>query len=82
MLGNEIKQSFGDLVLVGRQPENRNHTTWFVECEHCQGRHIFRKQGAKIWHTSCILSGVEWTITPAEYFVQRPGDFSKILGSV
>lgn len=82
MLADEFTYTFNDLVLIGRKPENRQHTTWYVACEFCHGRHVFTKQGKKIWHTSCILSGVEWTVTPAEYYIQRPADFTGIMREV
>lgn len=82
MLADEIRHNFGDLVIVGTKSEKRHYTTWYVECDQCQGRHIFRKQGPKVWHTSCVLSGVEWTVTPADYYIQKRCNLTKILGEV
>jgi hypothetical protein len=72
--------TFGELVLVARRPEGRQSVTWYMNCPECSGQHMFRKTGSKVWHTSCWKSGVEWTITPAEYYVQRPLDLSRVLG--
>jgi len=71
---------FSDIVLTGHRARGRTETTWYIECPECKGQHMFKKTGSKVWHTSCILSGVEWTVTPAEYYVLKPCDFSKILG--
>lgn len=73
---------FSELVILGHRPQGRTTTTWYIECPECNGQHMFRKTGSKVWHTSCWFSGVEWTITPAEYYVLKPCDFSKILGQV
>jgi len=73
---------FSDIVLIGHRCTRSVRTTWYIECPECQGQHMFKRAGAKIWHTSCWLSGVEWTITPAEYYICRPMDFSKILGDI
>lgn len=78
----EFQYKFGDLVMVGRKPANRYRVVWYIQCEACGGRHVFKKQGTKIWHTSCWLSKTEWTVTPAEYYVQKPADFTKIMGDV
>lgn len=71
---------FSDLVLVAHRPRGRPQTTWYIQCPECKGKHMFRRTGSKVWHTSCLLSGVEWTITPAEYYIQKPLDLTRILG--
>jgi len=72
--------NFSDLVLVAHRPKGRNATTWYIHCPECGSDHMFRKVGSKLWHTSCWKNGVEWTITPAEYYIQRPLDLGKVLG--
>jgi len=71
---------FSDIVLIGHRSKGRTETTWYINCPQCHGEHMFRKAGSKIWHTSCVLAGVEWTITPAEYHVSKKCDMTKILG--
>lgn len=78
----EFVYTFGELVLIGHRPYGRTSTTWYLQCQECHGKHQFKKTGSKVWHTSCWFSGVEWTITPSEYYVQKPLDFSKIIGDV
>ena len=78
----EFIYTFGDLVFTGRRPRNRSRTTWYLRCTECGKRHMFGHTGTKIWHTSCQESGVEWTITPAEYYILRPADFSKVLSDI
>ena len=78
----EFIYQFVDIVLVGHRPHGRFTTTWYVQCEECGERHQFHQTGKKQWHTSCAKSKVEWTITPAEYYICKPADFSKILGGI
>jgi len=73
---------FSELVLVAHRPHGRGETTWYVNCPECHSQHMFRKTGSKIWHTSCWKTGVEWTVTPAEYYVQRPLDLTSVLREV
>jgi len=73
---------FSELVLVGHRAPGRLETTWYIDCPECHGQHMFRKTGSKVWHTSCWMSGVEWTVTPAEYYIQKPMDLTKILGDI
>lgn len=73
---------FNDVIMMGRRPQNRAHTVWYVQCPFCEGEHIFSKLGRKIWVAHCVLEDIEWTITPAEYYLKKPADFSKILGDV
>ena len=71
---------FTDLVLVSHMPRGRQEKTWYIHCPECGSDHMFRKTGSKIWHTSCWKFGIEWTITPREYYVQRTLDLTKLLG--
>ena len=79
---DEITKTFGELVFIGHKPRGRYYTTWYIKCEFCGKRHEFKKMGNKTWHTSCKESGIEWTITPAEYYVLKPCDFTQILGDL
>lgn len=74
--------TFGEIVMQGRRAQGRDHTTWYIECPECGGQHCFRKLGRKIWVTNCVLFDVEWTITPVEYYVKKPTDFTRILGDI
>ena len=76
----QFEYTFNDIVVMGRRPTNRQHTTWYIECSECGGHHQFRKLGQKVWIAHCVIFDVEWTITPAEYYKKIPTDFSKILG--
>lgn len=71
---------FSDLVVVGHRAKGRPKVTWYIVCSECKGKHMLRQAGPKIWHTSCFISNVEWTVTPAEYYVSRPLDLTEILG--
>lgn len=73
--------NFSDIVLIGHRASGRGEITWYVECPQCHGQHMFRKQGNKLWHTSCDLSGIEWIITPSEYHVTKRCDLSRLLGA-
>lgn len=77
---DRFKYTFGEIVLVGTRRDTRHTTTWYLVCPQCQGEHMFRQTGSKVWHTSCILSGIEWTITPRELYICKPKDFTLILG--
>lgn len=78
----EFNYTFNDIVLMGRRPINRTHTTWYIDCPECAGQHLFRRIGTKCWVASCPIFGVEWTITPAEYYKKVPADFTRVLGYV
>lgn len=78
----EFTYSFGEIVMMGRRPINRDRTVWYINCPECGGQHCFTKLGRKIWVTHCVLFDVEWTITPAEFYVKKPADFTLILGDV
>jgi len=71
---------FSDIVIIGARVPGRVKTTWYIQCENCGGQHMFRQTGTKVWHTSCQIFDVEWTITPAEYYIKKSADFSVILG--
>jgi hypothetical protein len=73
---------FLDLVLVVRHPKNRTHSCWYIRCEYCGMDHVFRKQGPKLWHTSCEEKKIEWTITPSEFHVSKKCDLTSVLGGV
>jgi len=75
-----FRYRFSDIVVIGARAPGRTKTTWYIECDYCKGQHMFRQSGTKIWHTSCGLFDIEWTITPAEYYVKKPADFTQILG--
>ena len=77
---DEFIYDFGDIVMLGKRRENRYQTTWYLQCPECNGKHMFRLTGSKVWHTSCELSGIEWTITPREYYICKPCDLTLILG--
>ena len=77
---DQFEYTFGEIVLVGMRSATRYKTTWYLKCPECKGRHMFRQTGSKVWHTSCELFGIEWTITPREYYICKPNDFSLILG--
>lgn len=72
--------TFGEIILTGVRASTRYKTTWYLKCPECKGEHMFRQTGSKVWHTSCILSGIEWTITPREIYTCKPIDFTLILG--
>lgn len=72
--------TFGEVVLVGIRRGTRYKTTWYLSCPECRGEHMFHQAGSKLWHTSCVLSGIEWLITPRELFITKPIDLSLILG--
>lgn len=72
--------TFGEIVMTGVRANTRYKTTWYLCCPECRGEHMFRQTGSKVWHTSCSLSGIEWTITPREYHVTKPLDLTLILG--
>lgn len=74
--------NFVDIILTGHRRRGGRSITWYVECEFCGSKHQFKKTGSKVWHTSCGASRIEWTITPAEYYILKPCDFSKILGDL
>jgi len=73
---------FSDLVLVERRSSSRTHASWYIRCEYCGREHIFRKQGEKLWHTSCEEKKVEWTITPSEFHVSKKCDLTSVLGDI
>jgi len=77
---DKFEYTFGEIVLVGRRAATRYKTTWYLKCPQCRGEHMFRQTGSKVWHTSCVLSGIEWTITPREFYTCKPVDFSLVLG--
>lgn len=76
----KFEYTFGDLVMIGQRPFGRCTTTWYVKCSCPLGQHQFRKLGSMTWHTRCDTYDVEWTITPREYYVQRPANLSVIMG--
>lgn len=73
--------TFGDLVLVSHRMERSGSTQWYILCPECKEKHRLIPWGLKVWHTSCETSRVEWTITPAEYFVQKPLPMSIMDGA-
>lgn len=79
-LRDTFTYTFGELVLTGKRQSTRYKTTWYLVCPECQGEHMFRQTGSKVWHTSCQLFGIEWTVTPVEFYVCKKQDFSLILG--
>lgn len=72
--------TFGEIVMVGKRASTRYKTTWYLVCPECKGEHMFRQTGSKVWHTSCQLSDIEWTITPREFYTCKPIDLTLILG--
>jgi len=70
---------FGEIVLVGRQWGNSHRTTWSMMCPECQQRHDIRRTG-QVWTALCTKYGTEWTITPKEYHITKPQDFTKVMG--
>lgn len=79
-LRDSFDYTFGEIVLTGKRAGTRYKTTWYLNCPECKGQHMFRQSGSKIWHTSCVLSSIEWTITPREIYICKPVNFSLILG--
>lgn len=77
---DRFSYTFGELVLIGTRRGTRYKTTWYLVCPQCKGEHMFRQTGSKVWHTSCILTDIEWTITPKETFITKPIDLTIILG--
>lgn len=71
---------FSELVFVAYRPKNRIVTTWYLQCPECQREHMFRKIGSKYWVATCEQYRVEYTVTPADYYVKRPADFSLVMG--
>lgn len=71
---------FSDIVLVAHRPKNRLSATWYLQCPECQREHMFRKIGSKYWQATCEQYGSQYTVTPAEYYVMHPCDFTKVLG--
>lgn len=72
--------TFGEIVLVAVRADHRYKTTWYLKCPECDGEHMFRQTGSKVWHTSCGLCGIEWTITPREVYICKPVNLTLILG--
>lgn len=79
-LRDSFDYTFGEIVLTGKRRGTRYKTTWYLNCPECRGEHMFHQTGSKVWHTSCQLSGIEWTITPREFFICKPVDLTLILG--
>jgi len=80
-LRETFQYTFGEIILIGKRLGHRYKTTWYLVCPECKGEHMFRQTGSKVWHTSCALSDIEWTITPREFYTCKPVDFSLILGA-
>lgn len=77
---DRFEYAFGDIVMVGTRRGTEYKTTWYLKCPQCRGEHMFRQTGSAVWHTSCVLTGIEWTITPREVYTCKPTDLTLILG--
>jgi len=76
----KIKYKFSDIVLTGHVADGRPRIIWYLECPQCHGKHMFRRDGPRIWHAQCILAGIEWTITPREYHISKKCDLRTVMG--
>lgn len=75
--------TFGDLNIVSRvigtaRPVYR----WYVLCEGCCERIPFQMRKPKIWEATCGKCKMIYTITPWEYSILKPSDFTKIMGDL
>lgn len=77
---DEFVYQFGEIVLTGRRRGTRYQVTWYLNCSECGNRHMLRQAGSKVWHTSCEVSDIEWTLTPREVHISKQIDLTLILG--
>jgi len=77
-----FEYTFSEIVLMGTRQQGSYSTTWYIECPECNGKHQFHKQGSKMWQAQCRLFGVEWTVTPREYYVKKPIDLTSVMGEM
>lgn len=77
---DETRYHISDLVIIARQWKGCFRATWMLECPSCGEKHYFHRHGKATWVTECPTSRYEWTITPSEYYLLKPADFSRILG--
>lgn len=78
----EFTHNIAGIVLVARRWTGCTRATWYLQCKMCGNRHVFKKLGSALWHTSCEDYKIEWTITPKEYHETKVADFTRILGDV
>jgi hypothetical protein len=71
---------FSDLIIVCRKPKSREYTIWYVVCQNCGTYIRVKRYGSKIWVAKCQKCKAEYTITPADYYVRKPVNFSRIIG--
>lgn len=76
---NDTRYNISDLVIIARQWKGCYRATWFLECQACGEKHIFQRHGNATWTTACPTSKYEWTITPSEYYLLKPADFTRIM---
>lgn len=74
--------TFSDLVMIARTWKGATRTTWFVKCQTCQDRLLVQRYGPKHWVARCHHCKVEYTITPAEYYILKHADFTRIMGDL
>jgi len=73
--------TFGDLNIVSRViGKERPVYRWYVLCEGCCERIPFSLRKPKIWEADCPKCRITYTITPWEYSILKPQDFTKIMG--
>ena len=73
---------FSDLVLVARRWKGARRPTWLVCCQTCEDRLLVQRVSTKQWVARCHKCKVEYVITPAEYYIMKYVDFSRIMGAL
>jgi len=74
--------TFGDLVMVAKQWKGARRTTWIIVCQTCNDRLLVQRVAPKHWVARCCKCKVEYTITPAEYYILKQADFHRIMGDL
>jgi len=73
--------TFGDLNIVSRVIHSPKPVyQWFVLCDGCCERIPFHLRRPKIWEAECTKCKIMYTVTPWEYSILKPEDFTKIMG--
>jgi len=79
---NETVYTFSELVLIARPQGPGKKTVWYLECMDCGERHLVNRKREKAWVANCPLTGSQFTIAPAEYYIMRPMDLRRIMASL
>lgn len=79
---NETVYTFSDLVLIARPVSPGKKTVWYLKCTECGERHLINRKRQKSWVANCPTTKAQFTIAPAEYYIMRPVDLSRILAAL